>query len=202
MRTPLQVGLTGGIGSGKSTVAKMLQAMGAALIDADAMSRQCTSANGDAIPLIQKTFGTELIALDGALNRKAMRELVFHDPSARQKLEAIVHPLVSMEIQTQIQAALAAGVPCIVIDIPLLTESKHWRAKLDLVVIVDCTEDTQRERVSMRDHLDMATITSVMQAQSTRLHRVHCADIVLYNDGITHETLEGKVKELAHQFGL
>jgi dephospho-CoA kinase len=202
MRTPLQVGLTGGIGSGKSTVAKIFQTMGATLIDADAISRQSTSANGNAIPLIRETFGSEMIALDGALNRKAMRELVFHDPSARQKLEEIVHPLVSIDIRRKTQAANEVNVPCIVIDIPLLTESKHWRGKLDLVVIVDCTEDTQRERVTMRDHWDSATISSVIEAQSTRLRRLHCADMVLYNDGITPEILEDKVKKLARQFGL
>jgi dephospho-CoA kinase len=202
MHTPLQVGLTGGIGSGKSTIATMLKAMGASVIDADAISRQCTSADGKAIPLIREAFGTEMIALDGALNRKAMRALVFNAPAARQKLEDIVHPLVSLEIQRNVQSAERAGVSCIVIDIPLLTESQHWRAKLDLVVIVDCTEKTQMARVALRDQLDLATISRVMQAQSTRLHRVHCADIVLYNDGVPLEILEGNVKKLARQFGL
>src|SRR3990167_6059018 len=126
----MRVGLTGGIGSGKSTVLQMLAQLGAAVIDADAISRATTAAGGAAIPAIAQRFGREFITPQGALDRDRMRERAYADPAARKQLEEIIHPLVGQESERQVQAALAAGVKCIVFDIPLLVESGRWRARV------------------------------------------------------------------------
>ena len=198
----LRLGLTGGIGSGKSTVAGLFSRRGIPVIDADAISRQCTSPQGAAIPAIQATFGAKMIAADGGLDRNAMRALVFSQPSARLQLQDIVHPLVGSEIAAQAQAAEAANARCIVFDIPLLTESAHWRQRLHQVLVVDCTEATQRSRVQARDNLDQETVERIMGAQSTRIHRLRCADVVIHNDGISIEVLSAEVEAIAQRFGL
>src|SRR4051812_20624711 len=125
-----RIGLTGGIGSGKSTVLAMLQALGAVAIDADAISRATTAAGGAAISGISSRFGAEFIGADGALDRARMRERAYAHPESRKELEAIIHPLVGEEIARQVDDALAAGAACIVFDIPLLVESGRWRAQL------------------------------------------------------------------------
>ena len=146
-----RIGLTGGIGSGKSTVAGMLRELGAAVIDADAISRGLTAAGGAALPEIARQFGTHMIGADGALDRSAMRQLVFADPAARQRLEAIIHPLVGQQTAERAQAALAQGCRVLVHDVPLLVEAgERWRRQLDRVWVVDCEEATQRQRVMAR----------------------------------------------------
>ena len=144
MVAPFQVGLTGGIGSGKSTVATLLARWGAAIIDADAIARQLTAPGGLAMPAIAQQFGTEFVTADRALDRDRMRALAFSDPGAKLRLEAIIHPLVGAESARQVQAAVAGGSRCIVFDIPLLVESGRWRSQLDQVVVVDCAVATQR----------------------------------------------------------
>ncbi len=129
--SPLRLGLTGGIGSGKSTVAQMLAARGAAVIDSDAIARSVTAANGPAMPAIAEAFGKEFVTPDGALDRERMRALVFSDPSAKLRLEAIVHPLVGLATQAQAQAAIQAGHALLVFDVPLLVESPRWRKLVD-----------------------------------------------------------------------
>ena len=198
----LRLGLTGGIGSGKSTVTALLSRRGATIIDADAISRQCTAPKGAAIPAIRAKFGANMITADEGLDRDAMRALVFSEPSARLQLQEIVHPLVGQEIAAQTQAAESANVPCIVFDIPLLTESAHWRQRLHQVLVVDCSEATQRQRVQARDQLDTATVDRIISAQSTRTHRLRCADIVIHNEGIDLEELEAQVTAIAQRFGL
>jgi dephospho-CoA kinase len=194
-----RLGLTGGIGSGKSTVASMLQTHGATVIDADAISRACTAPNGMAIAAIATSFGAEFIAADGSLDRARMRSLVFETPSARQALEAIVHPFVGSEIRRQVDAAATA---CIVLDIPLLVESPHWRTQLDRVLVVDCLPATQRARVRERSGWDDATIDAVMRSQASRQARLAAADAVIHNDGLSLVQLQRLVSQLAGVFGL
>lgn len=198
----MRLGLTGGIGSGKSTVTSLFSKRGFPVIDADAISRQCTSAQGSAMEAIRTRFGAKMVAADGSLDRDAMRALVFSEPTARLQLQEIVHPLVAREIALQTQAAEAGNAPCIVFDIPLLTESAQWRQRLHQVLVVDCSETTQRTRVQARDKLDEATVNRIISAQSNRIHRLRCADIVIHNDGINMEELSVHVAAIARRFGL
>ena len=200
----LRIGLTGGIGSGKSTVAAMLAELGAALIDADAIARASTAPGGAALPAIAREFGPRLIAADGALDRAAMRELVFRDAGARQRLEAIVHPLVSAETERQARQALDAGHALLVFDVPLLVESlARWREKVDRIVVVDCEPDTQIARVMARNQLPRAQIEQILAAQATREQRLAAADAVIHNGtGVTLEALRAQVRELVHAFGI
>ena len=200
----LRIGLTGGIGSGKSTVAAMLAELGAALIDADAIARASTAPGGAALPAIAREFGPRLIAADGALDRAAMRELVFRDAGARQRLEAIVHPLVSAETERQARQALAAGHALLVFDVPLLVESlARWRERVDRIVVVDCEPDTQIARVMARNQLPRAQIEQILAAQATREQRLAAADAVIHNGtGVTLEALRAQVRELVHAFGI
>jgi len=198
----LRIGLTGGIGSGKSTVGTMLAALGAALIDADALSRASTASGGSAVPLIAQAFGNDYIDASGALDRARMRQSVFSDPSARARLEAIVHPIVLRGIAQQSQAALQAGARLLVLDIPLLVESGRWAAALDAVVVVDCRPETQIKRVAQRSGLPRAHVQGIMDAQASRTERLRAADAVLFNDGLSLAALEAQVRSLARSFGL
>jgi dephospho-CoA kinase len=198
----MRVGLTGGIGSGKSTVLQMLAELGAALVDADAISRATTAAGGAAIAAIAQRFGPQFITSEGALDRALMRERAYADPQARKALEDIIHPLVGQESARQVQAALARGVPCIVFDIPLLVESGRWRAQVDLVLVVDCSPQTQVERVVARSGLEPAAVHAIMAAQASRALRLAAADIVICNDGISLEQLRDNVEQAAARFGL
>lgn len=198
-RQPWRIGLTGGIGSGKSTVGARLQALGAELIDADALSRQSTAPGGSAINAIRAAFGDAFIGADGALDRAAMRELVFKDPSARQRLEAIVHPIVSQGIAARVRESHSA---CIVFDVPLLVESPRWRVQLDRVLVVDCSEATQLRRVRTRSGWDDATIHAVMRQQASRTQRLCAADFVLFNDEDQLDRLHADIDRLSTRFGL
>ncbi len=198
----LRLGLTGGIGSGKSTVAALLAQQGACVIDADAISRAATAPAGLAIAAISTRFGPEFITTEGALDRERMRRLVFTDPQAKAQLESIVHPLVGQEIARQTQAAQAAGHACTVFDIPLLVESTHWRQNFDRVFVVDCSRETQIARVAARNGLDTAEIEKILAAQSSRAQRLRAADLVLFNDGITLDELGVLARQIGAQFGL
>ena len=201
--TACLVGLTGGIGSGKSTVGARLAERGATMIDADAISRAATAPGGRAIEPIAQAFGPRLIGPDGALDRVAMRDLIYQDAGARARLEAIIHPLVGQETQRQAQAARAAGVLCIVFDVPLLVESgARWRRQVDRVLVVDCRESTQIERVMARNQLPREQVQAILAAQASRAQRRAAADLVLFNDGIDLATLHAHVDTLAHHFGL
>ena len=190
-REPLRVGLTGGIGSGKSTVAALLAAHGAAVIDTDLIARQLTLPGGAAIRAIADTFGAELIAADGALDRTRMREIVFADPLQKRRLEAILHPLIGIE--TDRQASKASGL-VIVFDVPLLVESgNRWRAEVGKVLVIDCTEATQIERVVVRSGWTRKAVQAVIGQQAPRALRRACADAVIFNDGIAPEQLAAEV---------
>ena len=197
-----RIGLTGGIGSGKSTVLAMLQALGAAAIDADAISRATTAPGGAAIPLIAGKFGTDFITPAGALDRARMRERAYARPEARRELEAIIHPLVGEEIERQVQSALAAGARCIVFDIPLLVESTRWRPQLDRVLVVDCDVETQVARVVARSKLSADEVRAIIAAQAPRALRLAAADVVICNEGLTLEALRHEVEQAARSFGL
>lgn len=202
MNTPVKLGLTGGIGSGKSTVASLLAQQGAGVVDADAISRATTAANGMAIPQIRTHFGPAFVDDGGALNRDRMRQHVFANPQAKKELEAIIHPLVGQAIAEQAQQLIRAGKVCIVFDIPLLVESGHWRSKLDRVLVVDCSPDTQVQRVGQRSALAAADVHKIMAAQAPRAHRLAAADMVLVNDGISLQELASQVQKIGLQFGL
>ncbi len=198
-----RIGLTGGIGSGKSTVAAMLADLGAAVIDADALSRSLTAAGGRAIDAIRTRFGPEMVGADGAMDRQAMRQRVFSDPQARQQLEAILHPLVGQLSREQAQAAVQAGHRCLVHDVPLLVESgARWRSQVDRVLVVDCDNATQRERVVARSGLTGPEVERIIAQQATRLQRLACADLVIFNQGLSLEALRQQVGEAARHFGL
>jgi len=192
----LRIGLTGGIGSGKSTVGQMLADRGAAVIDADAISRATTASGGAAIAAIAQQFGAEFVTPEGALDRSRMRERVFTDPTARQRLEAIVHPLVQQETHRQSAAALAQGQTVLVFDVPLLVESRRWRSQVDRVLVVDCTEATQIARVMARNQLDRAAIEGIMAAQASRAQRLAAADWVVFNDGLSLHRLREEIAQL------
>lgn len=202
MRDVLRLGLTGGIGSGKSTVAGLLSRQGAAVIDADAISRQATAAGGAAIAPLRQAFGPGLINAEGALDRERMRALAFSDASVRQRLEQIIHPLVGQETQRQADAATRAGARCIVFDIPLLVESKRWRSQLDRVLVVDCHPETQIARVMQRSQLPRAEVERIMAQQAGRLQRLQAADHVICNDGLDLAGLAALVAHSARLFGL
>ena len=198
----LRLGLTGGIGSGKSTVARMLQERGAVVIDADAIARASTAAGGAAIPQILASFGPDYITPEGALDRERMRSLAFTDTGAKQRLEAIVHPLVGKATTEEAEAAERAGARCIVFDIPLLIESGRWPRQLDRVLVVDCQEDTQVTRVAARTGMAEAMARQIIAAQASRAQRRAAADVVVYNDGLTLEQLRAEVEQIAAHFGL
>ncbi len=198
-----RIGLTGGIGSGKSTVAGMLAALGAAIIDADAISRSLTASGGRAIEAIRQQFGDHMIGPDGAMNRQAMREKVFTDPQVRQQLEAIIHPLVGLITREQTQAALQSGKHCLVHDVPLLVESgARWRSQVDRVLVVDCEPTTQLERVVLRSGLSPDEVERIIAQQATRTQRLACADLVIFNQGLSLEQLDTQTRQAAHHFGL
>ncbi|MEN9720755.1 MAG: Dephospho-CoA kinase [Pseudomonadota bacterium] len=202
-RKPLRLGLTGGIGSGKSTVASILARAGAAVMDADAISRSLTQAGGRAIPAILAEFGETLIGPDGAMDREAMRALVFSNPSSKRQLEAIVHPLVGQVLQEQSNAAVAAGHACLVYDVPLLVESgDRWRRQVNWVCVVDCEVETQIQRVMARNQLGRADVERIISQQASRQQRLACADAVIFNEGIDLAHLERLVHEMMTRFGL
>jgi dephospho-CoA kinase len=198
----IRVGLTGGIGSGKSTVLRMLAGLGAAAIDADAISRRVTASGGAAIEAIAQRFGPGFITADGALDRDRMREQAYADPLARRQLEAIIHPLVGQEIERQVEAARALAQRCAVLDIPLLVESGRWRQKLDRVLVVDCQPETQVARVQARSGLETGAVRAIMASQATRERRLAAADLVIYNDGLSLDELQAQVEQAAKSFGL
>lgn len=201
MRRPLRLGLTGGIASGKSTVAAVLAERGARVIDADAIAHSVTAPGGSAIDAIRSSFGEGMITAEGALDRERMRALAFSDPSARARLQRIVHPLVQagMEAAAAVQPQAAATV----FDIPLLAESSHWRRALDRVLVVDCDAPTQLARVMARNGWPLAQAEAVLAAQASRAVRLRVADAVVFNGtGITTETLRRQIADLAPMLGL
>jgi len=177
---PFCVGLTGGIGSGKTVASGMFEALGAGIVDTDEISRELTAPAGAAIASIRKRFGPEFIAADGGLDRARMRRLVFSDATAKEKLEAILHPL----IRERTRAAIAAArQPYVIAVIPLLFETRVCLDLLQRVLVVDCDESEQVRRAAARSGLADAEVRAIMAAQLPRAERVRQADDVLVNDG-------------------
>ena len=191
------VGLTGGIGSGKTAVSDQLAQLGAGVVDTDLIAHQITAFNGVAIPLIQKQFGAEFIDPSGALDRAKMRKLVFADPDARHALEAITHPLIREETIRQAKQFTENKVPYLVFVVPLLIESGNWLNLLDYLVVVDCPEEVQIERVMHRNNLRRDEVERILKAQASRQERITHADVVIENQG-SLDSLQAKVLSL-HQ---
>ena len=201
MPVPLTIGLTGGIGSGKSTVGQMLVELGAHLVDTDAIARALTLPGGAAIPEIERHFGPELIDAQGAMHRDRMRELAFTDPLAMKRLEGILHPLIGQHADAHARLALPGQT--VVFDVPLLVESRHWRARVDAVLVVDCDTETQIARVMARNGWAREAVEAVIRQQATRAQRLAAADAVVFNGaGNTLLQLERDVRALATSFGL
>lgn len=186
----LRIGLTGGIGSGKSTVARVLVERGAVLIDTDAIARSLTLPGGAAMEAIRAGFGAGVIDAAGGLDRARMREQVFADPSTKARLEAILHPMIGLECNRQ---ALAAAGRAVVFDVPLLVESKQWRTRVDRVLVVDCHEDTQVERVMRRSGWSRDAVEAVIAQQATRAARRAAADAIVHNEGLSPDELAREV---------
>jgi dephospho-CoA kinase len=184
------IGLTGGIGSGKSTVAQTLVQLGAVLIDSDAIAREIALPGGVAIAPLKAEFGADALDENGGLNRARMRELAFSDPSVKRRLEAILHPLIGIETERR---AAAAGQRVRVFDVPLLVESTRWRSRVNKVLVVDCSNATQVARVTLRSGWSAEMVQAVIAQQASREKRRACADAVIHNDGITVEQLQGEV---------
>ena len=198
-----RIGLTGGIGSGKSTVAGLLARHGAAVIDADAISRSVTATGGRAIAASAQALGPPMGGPDGAMDRQAMRDRIFQDVQAKRQLEAIIHPLVSQITAEQAQHALDTGHRCLVFDVPLLVESgERWRRQVDRVLVVDCSTDTQRQRVMARNGLPVQDIDRIITQQASRAQRLACADVVIANESLNLLELEAQVSQVAADFGL
>lgn len=191
------VGLTGGIGCGKTTVADMFGALGASLVDSDIIAHALTAPHGAAMPALLAEFGTGFATLDGALDRAKMRELVFADPGARTRLEAILHPRIREA--TAAAAAIATG-PYVIFVVPLLIESGTWRERVTRILAIDCSEETQVARVMARNKLSEPQVRAIMAAQASRAQRLAAADdVILNDDGI--EALAPQVERL-HAFYL
>lgn len=179
---PLRVGLTGGIGSGKTAVADLLEARGAAVIDTDAIAHALTAPGGLAIEPLRREFGPDMIGPDGAMDRPRMRALVFSDGQAKARLEALIHPLIGQEVERE--AAGRQGLYQVFV-VPLLVESGRWRDRVDRICVVDCDEATQVRRVQLRSGLAPDMVARIMAAQATRAQRLAVADDVIVNDGET-----------------
>lgn len=191
------VGLTGGVGSGKSTIAAMLAGYGAGVVDADAISHQLTQAEGAAIESLRAAFGAAAIATDGSLDRSYMRERAFSDPEVRVQLEVLLHPLIRAAMRERTAALSSAGCAYIVLVVPLLVETGSWRRSVDRVLVIDCSEATQLVRVCTRPDMNEATARKIIDAQASRRARLAAADDVLLNEAPLME-IAPKVERL-HQ---
>ncbi len=178
-KNPFSVGLTGGIGSGKSTVADLFATLGATVIDTDMIAHQLTAANGAAIAAIRSTFGAAYITESGAMNRDKMRKAVFADPTAKGRLEAIIHPLIRAESE---HAAAQASGAYVLFVVPLLVETGFWKQRVSRVLLIDCPEDMQIRRVMQRNTLTEAQVHAIMATQVPRADRLAAADDIIVND--------------------
>ena len=178
----LRIGLTGGIGSGKSTAAAALVRAGASLIDTDSIASELTVAGGAAVPALRAAFGDSMITSEGALDRAAMRGLAFEDAAVRARLESILHPMIGARVREQSQEVQRTD--CIVFDVPLLAESAHWRARVHRVLVIDCESATQIARVAARPGWTREAAERVVAAQASRAMRRAVADAVICNEGI------------------
>jgi len=197
----MTIGLTGGIGSGKSTVADLFAARGVPIIDTDAIAHQITAPQGDAMAQIAAQFGDDYVTPEGALDRGKMRALVFQDDTARERLQAITHPLIRAATTRLLARAQAANHPYAIIVIPLLVESAstwNWKARITRVLVVDCSIDTQIARVMHRNGFTRDEALAIIHRQAPREARLAAADDVIVNDGASLDALAREVDAL-HQ---
>lgn len=187
------VGLTGGIGSGKTTVSNALQALGAAIVDTDLIAHALTAPGGAAMPAIRQQFGSDFVTADGALDRARMRTLAFETPAARKQLEAILHPLIRSLTEAQADAATGSA-PYVVLVIPLLIESGQWKQRVARVLVVDCSVETQIERVRRRSGLDETAVRKIIAQQATRPARLAAADDVVVNENDAQSLVDRVVR--------
>ncbi|QDD62990.1 dephospho-CoA kinase [Herbaspirillum seropedicae] len=190
------IGLTGGIGSGKTTVAELFGALGAALVDTDAIAHALTAPDGLAIAPIIEHFGVDFIDARGAMDRARMRQHVFGNPEARHALEAILHPLIRSET---LRAAEVASGPYVIFVVPLLVESGNWVGRADRILVVDCPEEVQVARVMQRNGLRRDEVEAIMAAQASRQARLAVADDVVDNGGAA-DSLPERVRNLHSQY--
>lgn len=188
------VGLTGGIGSGKTTVTNLFAAHGVTVVDTDLIAHRLTAPGGAAMPVIRREFGASMATPEGALDRAAMRRQVFADPAARQRLEAILHPLIRAETAAECAAALS---PYVLVAVPLLIESGGWRERFDRVLVVDCAPELQIRRVMARSQLTASEVAAILAAQASREQRLAAAADVIDNNG--EAQLLGAAVEKLHQ---
>ena len=193
----LIVGLTGGIGSGKSTVARLFAEHGAGIIDTDAIAHQLTQAGGEAIAPIRAAFGNDYLKADGALDRAKMRALIFSDAAAKQRLEQILHPLIFEQAKAQLRQLQAS--PYIVVVVPLLPESRTFRQLVQRVLVVDCDKNTQIARVIGRSSMSEAEVRAIIARQTPRAERLQLADDVIRNDAGL-DSLAGQVAALHERY--
>ena len=187
-RTTLAIGLTGGIGSGKSVVAKAFMALGVPVVCTDTIARELVEPGQPALAEIAARFGAGVLLPDGALDRSAMRQRVFADPQSRQALEAILHPRIRAEVESRLAAATT---PYVVVDIPLLAETGGtYRTLLDRILVVDCDVATRRQRVMLRDGVSAEQVDAMMAAQAADDVRRSIADDVLVNSGSLEEVTD------------
>lgn len=178
--TPFVVGLTGGIGSGKSAAATRFAEHGARVVDTDAIAHELTMSGGEAITELRAAFGDDVIDATGALDRTRMRAMAFSDPQVRKQLESILHPLIRRESVRQCHMGSS---PYVVLAVPLLIESGHWRNRCARICVVDCPESQQIARVMARNHIDEAQVRAILSAQTSRANRLAAADDILDNSG-------------------
>lgn len=203
LRPALLIGLTGGIGSGKTTVANMFGELGAPLVDTDLIAHALTGPDGAAMPRIREAFGPEVVAADGRLDRAAMRALAFTDPGSRKRLEAILHPMIRDETSRQIAAA--ASHPYAIVVVPLLVEGGKAAQRFDRIVVVDCPVEVQIDRVMKRSGLPREQVEAIIAVQAERSARLAAADDVVDNGGDAAglpervRTLHARFLELARQ---
>jgi dephospho-CoA kinase len=173
------VGLTGGIASGKTTVAKLFETLGAGLVDTDEIAHELTRAGQPAVERIRREFGPEYVDAEGAMHRARMRELVFADPRAKAKLEAILHPLIRSAAAARVDSSSA---PYVLLVVPLLVESGNYREKVQRVLVVDCDEELQVARAMRRGGLPEQQARAIVESQATREQRLQAADDVITNN--------------------
>ena len=179
-RARLVVGVTGGIGSGKSTVAELFRALGAVLVDTDAIAHELTLPGQPAVMQIAERFGQEILTADGSLDRAALRARVFSDPAARQDLENILHPMIRREVDRRVSEARG---PYVLLLIPLLVETGGYKNVVNRILVVDCDESLQVQRTMHRSGLTEEQVHAIMRTQASRAARLALADDVIHNDG-------------------
>ena len=194
----LAIGLTGGIGSGKSTVSALFAELGVPVIDTDIIAHSLTAINGAAMAPIASSFGPSFVQDSGALDRKRMRECIYDDPDAKARLEAIVHPLIRAEA-VRMAAAIETESDYLLYVIPLLLEMGRWHTTISSILVVDCTKETQIERVIARSAMTRAEVLKIMSTQATRAERLAAADDVVLNDGAASQ-LASQVARLHEKY--